>query len=164
MGAMVSPISPLLACTLVVGLGTLAACSDDDSTAPAGTASASASASGETDEGGSEEPAPAELPAVPKINRAQGAADDLRWQPETCGTEAGGQVVRGRVVNPTKRSAAYLVTVSWVEGSQVVTRGSAVVRRVPAGVGAPWKIRVKLSRDADQCVVNVRRGVIAAAG
>lgn len=102
-----------------------------------------------------------DLPRAPKVVDAEGAAGDLVWDAEKCGTDAGRQTVRGAVKNSTGKSADYLINISWInDRGDTLGRGLAVVDDVRPGRTVDFALTAKVADGADQCVPNVLRGVI----
>lgn len=106
-----------------------------------------------------------DLPALPTITRAEGAAGDLVWDPATCGTDGGKQTVRGKIENSSRKSADYSVNISWIsDGADTLGRGIAVVQDVEPGATKPFTLTATVLDGATQCVPNVLRGVIRGQG
>lgn len=101
--------------------------------------------------------APLHLPTAPALTHAKGARKDVTLG--TCATSKGKQTVGGRVINSSKATRDYLITVNWVgKNSEVRGRGIAVVKAVPAGKSRRWHLSAQVASGARQCVLNVKRG------
>jgi hypothetical protein len=149
---------PLAALALTA---TLSACSGDDEE-PSAEKTPSASDSSSVDPS-SVDPgnvSPGNLPKVPEVQGAQGAINALTLG--DCETEAGKQTVTGEITSSAKKSADYLVTLSWTTSdSDVMGRGFAVLQDVAPGATEAFEIQAKVAKGATLCVPGVVYGTIA---
>jgi hypothetical protein len=100
------------------------------------------------------------MPAIPKVQGAQGAIGDLTLG--DCATDAGKQTVTGEITSSAKKSADYLVTLSWTTSdSDVMGRGFAVLQDVEPGATETFEIQAKVAKGATLCVPGVVYGAIA---
>ncbi len=144
---------PLAALTLAA---TLTACSGDDEE-PSAENSPSASDPASVDPSNV---SPDDLPTIPEVRGAQGAIGALALG--DCETEAGKQTVTGEITSPAKKSADYLVTLSWTTSdSDVMGRGFAVLQDVAPGATEEFEIQAKIAKGATLCVPGVVYGTIA---
>ena len=149
---------PLAALALTA---TLSACSGDDEE-PSAEKTPSASDSSSADPGNVDpgNVSPGNLPKVPKVQGAQGAIGALTLG--DCETEAGTQTVTGEITSSAKKSADYLVTLSWTTSdSDVMGRGFAVLQDVAPGATEAFEIQAKVAKGASLCVPGVVYGTIA---
>ena len=103
---------------------------------------------------------PDNLPEVPEVQGARGAIGDLTLG--DCETEAGQRTVTGEITSSAKKSADYLVTLSWTTSdSDVMGRGFAVLEDVAPGATEAFEIRAKVAKGASLCVPGVVYGTIA---
>jgi hypothetical protein len=145
------PLTALLAALALAAA--LTACSSDDEP-----------------EGGEKSPAatesvdpanvsPPNLPKVPQVKGEKGAIDALTLG--ECETDAGQQTVTGEITSPAKKSADFLITVSWTTSdSDVMGRGFAVLQDVEPGDTEEFEISAKVAEGATQCVPGVVFGTI----
>lgn len=140
-----------LPAVLVLALA-LTGCSGDEEP----TAEASSSASESVDPSNV---SPDDLPEIPTVKGKKGAIDALTLG--ECATEPGRQSVTGEITSPAKKSADYLVTVSWTTSdSDVMGRGFAVLRDVTPGATEEFEIEATVAEGATQCVPGVVFGTI----
>jgi len=139
-------------------LSTLGACSgdgggdDDEPPAPDSTNSPS-----DTDVTAGQTISPPDLPVPPTLKNEKGAVADISY--DACATESGDQRVSGTVQNSSRSRTDYVITFNWInDGFDVLGRGVAVVRDVPAGKSKRWDLSAKVSDGATQCAPNVKRG------
>ena len=134
----------------------LTACSGDDDE-PSADKSPPSSASASVDPGNV---SPDNLPTVPEVKGAKGAIDALTLG--ECETEAGQQTVSGEITSSAKKSADFLVTLSWTTStSDVMGRGIAVLQDVAPGATEGFEIEAKVAEGAKLCVPGVVYGTIA---
>ncbi len=150
-----SPVRTVLVGSLLVPVVLLTGCSGDDSgSGDKADAGPSASATGPVDPG---DVAPADLPEVPAVRRAEAALDDVELT--GCSTDAGEQQVTGTVTNSTGKSRDYAITVSWTDDDSVVlARGVAVVQDVEGGGTAEFELGADVPEAATICTFFVQRG------
>ena len=68
----------------------------------------------------------------------------------------------GEITSSAKKSADYLVTLSWTTGdSDVMGRGFAVLQDVEPGATESFEIQAKVAKGATLCVPGVVYGTIA---
>ncbi len=102
---------------------------------------------------------PDNLPEIPQVKGEKGAIDALTLG--DCATEAGQQTVSGEISSPAKRSVDFLVTLSWTtDTGDVMGRGFAVLKDVPAGGTESFEIKAEVAEGATQCVPLVVFGTV----
>jgi hypothetical protein len=135
----------------------LAACSGDDDKGPSADKSPQASDSTSVDPSNV---SPDNLPSVPKVKGEKGAISALTLG--DCDTAAGKQKVSGEITSSAKKSADYLVTLSWTTSDgDVMGRGFAVLQDVEPGATEELEIEAQVAKGATQCVPGVVYGTIA---
>lgn len=103
---------------------------------------------------------PTGLPRPPRVTNPQGGIRGLTLG--TCRVDAGEQRVTGQVRSPAANTADFLVSVAWTtDRGDVLGRGFAVIRNVPAGATRPFEITATVADGATRCVPNVQFGQIA---
>ncbi len=99
----------------------------------------------------------ADLPDVPELARAEGAAADAVVG--KCSLDPGRQTVRGTIENLAKRRQDFVIAMNWTNADfDVLGRGVAVVRNLAPGKSAKWKVTGTVVEGATSCVPNIRRG------
>ncbi len=148
---------PLAALALAA---TLTGCSGDDDEPKAETNSPSTSTPSASESVDPGNVSPDDLPTIPQVKGETGAIGALTLG--DCATDAGPQTVSGEITSPAKKSADYLVTVSWTTSdSDVMGRGFAVLQDVEPGATEEFEIHAKVAKGATQCVPGVVYGTIA---
>lgn len=135
-------------------LTSLAACSNDDDSASSAKSDRPSDTASATDQRIS----PTDLPTAPRLRNAKGAVKDVTVG--ECPTDKGENTVEGSVENSTGSAQDYVITISWVTSrSDVVARGIATVRDLPAGDKRSWKATGDIaSAGTYSCTTQVLRG------
>ncbi|MCC6496794.1 MAG: hypothetical protein IT193_11135 [Propionibacteriaceae bacterium] len=104
---------------------------------------------------------PTDLPTPPTVTDPQGDVKDLTLG--DCKTEAGEQVVTGKLTSTLDSAADFLVTVSWTTASgDVMGRGFKVIEDLAPGKTSEFEIKATVAPGATQCVKGVEYGTIKA--
>lgn len=99
------------------------------------------------------------LPEEPTVGDQTGAVKDATFG--SCATSAGAQEVTGKITSSAAETTDYVVTVSWVNGtSDVLARGVAVLKGVPAGGEKDFTVKADVPEGATTCTFHVVRGTV----
>jgi len=107
---------------------------------------------------------PPKLSAVPTLKKEKGIAADTTMK--DCSAAKGPVKATGTVKNTGDKASDLVVVVSWIvpQGSDVVARGVAVVKKAEPGSSHDWSVASDVKVDQQvQCVLSARRGDIAKA-
>ncbi len=134
-------------------------CSGDDTPSDSSSETSGAAASAAPTEGVDPAKVSPKLKKLPVVKKAKGGIRDLELG--KCATDAGSQTVKGTITSSAKKSADYLVTVSWTTGAgDVMGRGFAVMQDVAPGDSVDFSITAKIKDGATRCVPGVTYGAI----
>lgn len=147
----------VLAGVVAVGALALAGCSDSGSNPSPTTDAPKTTTNAPVD---NSKVSPPNLVNPPVLKNATGARRDVTI--EDCKEFAlGDKAINGSVTNSGTAAADYVVTVSWVNGSDVMGRGFALVKAAEPGKKTDFTVKTKLTKAANGCTVNVMKAAAA---